>query len=157
RRRASHLHRQYLRDVGNGDRAGRGGPAVPFRANVERADPAVAFDHSAADGTARRPPIRAMSPQTVHIPGNDTATGRPTPVRLRVTDSAGSYYAPFGHATEFPTGRGEAVGGDVLVGGQRWAYIDGTCEIAVPPGELTVAARKGPEHRPLHETVKLPA
>ena len=33
---------------------------------------------------------------------------------LRVTDSAGDYYAPFGHAAEFPTGRGEAVGGDVV-------------------------------------------
>jgi hypothetical protein len=98
-----------------------------------------------------------MSLQTVHIRVNDAATGQPTPVRLRVTDAAGTYYAPFGHAAEFPVGRGEAVGGDLLVGGQRWAYIDGTCEIAVPPGELIVAACKGPEYRPLHETVNLPA
>jgi hypothetical protein len=98
-----------------------------------------------------------MSLQTVHIRVNDAATGQPTPVRLRVTDPAGTYCAPFGHAAEFPVGRGEAVGGDVFVGGHQWAYIDGTCEIAAPPGQLTVAVRKGPEYRPLDETVNLPA
>jgi hypothetical protein len=98
-----------------------------------------------------------MSLQTVHVRVNDAATGQPTPVRLRVTDATGTYYAPFGHAAEFPTGRGEAVGGDVMIGNERWAYIDGTCEIAVPPGQLTVAVRKGPEYRPLQETVNLPA
>jgi hypothetical protein len=98
-----------------------------------------------------------MNLQTVHIRVNDAATGQPTPVRLRVTDAAGNYYAPFGHAREFPVGRGEAVGGDVTICGERWAYIDGTCEIALPPGELTVAVRKGPEYRPLQQAVNLPA
>jgi hypothetical protein len=98
-----------------------------------------------------------MSLQTVHIRVNDAATGQPTPVRLRVTDSAGVYYAPFGHAAEFPVGRGEAVGGDVMIGNDRWAYIDGTCEIALPPGELRVAIHKGPEYRPVRETLNLPA
>src|SRR5207302_6145473 len=35
--------------------------------------------------------------------------------------------------------------------------IDGTCEMAVPPGELTVEVRKGPEFPPLREAVHLPA
>jgi hypothetical protein len=97
-----------------------------------------------------------MPLQIVHIRINDAGTGQPTPVRLRVADSEGGYYAPFGHAAEFPTGRGEAVGGDIVVNGERWAYIDGTCEIAVPAGELTVQATKGPEFRPLCETIQLP-
>jgi hypothetical protein len=99
---------------------------------------------------------RSMPLQNVHIRINDAATGQPTPVRLRVTDANGNYFAPFGHAAEFPTGRGEAVGGDVVVNGKRWAYIDGSCEIAVPPGELTIEATKGPEFRPLRETITLP-
>ena len=97
-----------------------------------------------------------MPLQHVHLRINDAATGQPTPVRLRVTDAAGNYFAPFGHAAEFPTGRGEEVGGDVVVNGERWAYIDGTCEIAVPPGELTIEAAKGPEFRPRRETINLP-
>jgi hypothetical protein len=74
-----------------------------------------------------------------------------------VTDAAGTYYPPHGHAIEFPTGRGEAVGGDLSFDGKRWAYIDGTCEIALPAGELTVEATKGPHYRPLNQQVHLPA
>jgi hypothetical protein len=97
-----------------------------------------------------------MSLQRVHLRINDVATGQPTPVRLRVTDVVGNYYAPFGHAAEFPTGVGEDVGGNVLIGRDRWAYIDGACEIAVPAGELLIEATKGPEYRPLREQLHLP-
>src|SRR5438105_8631234 len=97
-----------------------------------------------------------MPLQTVHVRVNDGATGQPTPVRLRLTDQAGNYFAPFGHAAEFPTGRAEAVGGDVVINGERWAYIDGTCEIALLPGELMIQAAKGPEHAALREPINLP-
>ncbi|HEX4591448.1 MAG TPA: hypothetical protein VH120_16045, partial [Gemmataceae bacterium] len=90
--------------------------------------------------------------QQVHFRINDAATGKPTPVRLRVTDAAGNYYAPYGRSTEFATGVGEDVGGNLLVGRERWTYIDGTCEIGVPPGELTIQATKGPEYKPLRQT-----
>lgn len=95
--------------------------------------------------------------QQVHLRVNDAATGKPTPVRLRVTDAAGTYYPPHGHAAEFPTGRGEDVGRNLLLDGKRWAYIDGTCEIRVPPGDLIVEAAKGPHYWPLIERVHLPA
>src|SRR5947209_17268875 len=98
-----------------------------------------------------------MPLQTVHLRVNDAATGQPTPVRLRVTGPDGTYYPPFGHSADFAIGRGEDVGGNVMVGTERWAFIDGTCEIALPPGAITVEARKGPEYRPLRETVQLPA
>jgi hypothetical protein len=98
-----------------------------------------------------------MSLQNVHLRINDAATGRPTPVRLRVTDAAGIYYAPFGRVTEsYPTAK-ENHGGDLFLNADRWTYIDGACEIAVPPGALTVEACKGPEYHPLRETVHLPA
>lgn len=93
--------------------------------------------------------------QTVHVRVNDAATGRPTPVRLRITDAQGSYYAPFGRQAAFPTEFAEAVGGNVLIGREAHAYIDGTCEIALPPGRLSVAIAKGPEYTPIHEAVVL--
>jgi hypothetical protein len=98
-----------------------------------------------------------MSLQQVHLRINDAATGKPTPVRLRVTDTAGNYYAPYGRSAEFAAGVGEDVGGKLCIGRERWTYIDGACEIAVPPGELTVQATKGPEYTPVQETVLLPA
>ncbi len=98
-----------------------------------------------------------MSPQQIHLRINDAATGQPTPVRLRVTDAAGNYYPPNGHPADFATGVGEDVGGNVMINGQRWAYIDGSCEISLPPGDLVIEATKGPEYRRLREPVHLPA
>ena len=95
--------------------------------------------------------------QTVHVRVNDAATGKPTPVRIRITDANGPYYPPLGRLGEFATGFAEDVGGNVLVGGEAYAYIDGTCEIPLPPGRLTVAIEKGPEYRPIREEVNLPA
>jgi hypothetical protein len=94
--------------------------------------------------------------QTVHVRVNDAATGKPTPVRIRITDANGPYYPPLGRLREFATGFGEDVGGNVMVGGEAFAYIDGTCEIPLPPGRLTVSIAKGPEYRPVREEVNLP-
>ena len=95
---------------------------------------------------------------TVHLRINDAATGKPTPVRVRVSGPDGTQYAPLGRSVEFPTRRNEAVGGGVAVGGERWLYIDGACEIALPAGvPLRVQAAKGPEYTPLDETVTLGA
>src|SRR5258707_15002987 len=86
--------------------------------------------------------------QTVHVRINDAATGQPTPVRLRIMDSEGQYYAPYGRLSRFATGRGYDVGGNVLLGRRAWAYIDGSCEVNLPAGPLVVELSKGPEYLP---------
>src|SRR5262245_3346574 len=93
--------------------------------------------------------------QTVHVRINDAATGQPTPVRIRFIDAAGNYYAPFGRLAEFATGVNQDVGGNVLVGDKQYCYIDGTCEIALPPGPIFIEAHKGPEFQPLVQQVEL--
>ncbi|MBM4071271.1 MAG: hypothetical protein FJ271_20390 [Planctomycetes bacterium] len=95
--------------------------------------------------------------QTVHVRVNDAATGKPTPARVRFTDSAGNYHAPFGRLATFATGRGKDVGGNLLLGRKEFAYIDGGCEIALPPGQLHVEIHKGPEYIPVNEEVLLTA
>jgi len=93
---------------------------------------------------------------TVHLRINDSVTGQPTPARVRVTSCDGTEYAPLGRFVEFPTGRNEAVGGQVLIGSTRWFYIDGWCEIRLPTGvPLRVQITKGPEYTPLDETLTL--
>ena len=94
---------------------------------------------------------------TVHVRVTDAATSKPTPVRLRIVDARGTYHAPLGRLTRFPTGTGEDVGGQVIVAGQPWAYIDGIFEVHLPPGLLTVEICKGPEYRPLCREVNLAA
>jgi hypothetical protein len=85
---------------------------------------------------------------TVHLRVNDSATGAATPVRLRVTNAEGEYFAPLGRLTTFATGRGLSVGGNVQIGTKNYALIGGTCEIALPPGNSLVEFSKGPEYRP---------
>jgi hypothetical protein len=93
--------------------------------------------------------------QTVHVRINDAATGQPTPCRVRFTDAEGKYYAPFGRLTEFDTGIGQDVGGNVRLGERSFAYIDGTCEIRLPAGPIHVDISKGPEFKPIHQRINL--
>jgi hypothetical protein len=93
---------------------------------------------------------------TVHLRIADPATKTPLPVRLRVTDAAGRYYAPLGRLAVFACGVGEDVGGSVRLGKDNFAHIDGTCEITLPAGEpLRFQAFHGPEWEPLDRTVTL--
>jgi len=92
----------------------------------------------------------------VHLRIADTITGRPTPVRVRLTGSDGTHYAPLGRAAEFPAGRNEDVGGHIKLGRERWWCINGACEIPLPAGvPLRVQVAKGPEWTPMDETVTL--
>lgn len=93
--------------------------------------------------------------QQVHLRINDASTGQPTPVRLRITDTAGTYYAPYGRLTEFATGVNQDVGGNVMIGAKKWCYIDGTCEILLPPGQLHIEITKGFEYKPIDEEITL--
>ncbi|HSQ54744.1 MAG TPA: hypothetical protein VLM40_03285, partial [Gemmata sp.] len=57
-----------------------------------------------------------------------------------------------------PTRRNEAVGGVLADGSERWFYIDGACEIALPAGApLRIQSAKGPVYRPIDESVTLGA
>ncbi len=92
----------------------------------------------------------------VHLRINDSTTGKPTPVRLRISSPEGVAFAPLGRSVEFPTGRNEAVGGHLKLGSERWFYFDGSCEIPLPSGiPLRVQVTKGPEYQPLDEKVTL--
>ncbi|MCI0377930.1 MAG: hypothetical protein L0215_10005 [Gemmataceae bacterium] len=93
--------------------------------------------------------------QTVHVRVNDAATGKPTPCRVRFTDAAGNYYAPLGRLVDFALGPNCDVGGNVQIGDKKYAYIDGTCEIDLPPGRILAEISKGPEYTPLADTIDL--
>lgn len=93
---------------------------------------------------------------TVHVRINDAATAKPTPVRLRISDSHGNHFPPLGRFVEFPTGKNEDVGGRVRLGRELWFYTDGSCEVPLPAEvPLRVQATKGFEYRPVDETVTL--
>jgi hypothetical protein len=92
---------------------------------------------------------------TVHVRVSDAATGQPTPVRLRLVDAAGVCRMPFGRLVKFALAPGADVGGQVRLGSVDFAYIDGICEVRLPPGPVRVEASKGPEYLPLCRDVVL--
>ncbi len=92
-----------------------------------------------------------MTLQSVHLRVTDA--GKQTPVRLRITDAQGTYHAPLGRRAHFP--ENADLGGNTRIAGQAWAYIDGACEIRLPPGELRVRIEKGLEYRPIDATTPL--
>lgn len=92
---------------------------------------------------------------SIHVRVNDQ-NGKPTAVRVRFTGPDGQAFAPAHRAAEFPTGRGEAVGGHLFIAGEVWHTIDGTCEVRLPAGvPIRVQVTKGPEFVPLDQTVTL--
>jgi hypothetical protein len=93
---------------------------------------------------------------TVHVRIKG-ATGKPTPARLRITDGGGAYHAPLGRQAHFLSGAGQDVGGQVLLEGKAFAYVDGVCEVKLPAGPLTVAIDKGVEYLPVRRQLNLNA
>src|SRR6185369_3499273 len=69
----------------------------------------------------------------------------------------GRLLAPLGCTTDFPTDSGIDVGGHVAIGPDRYHYIDGACEIALPTGEVTVDVSHGFEYQPTRHVVQLGA
>jgi hypothetical protein len=92
----------------------------------------------------------------VHVRVNDSVTGRPTPVRIRIGGPDGAYFPPLGRPPDFPVGRNEDVGGHVYLNGKRYAYIDGNAEFPLPTAvPLAIEISKGPAYIPVRETVTL--
>lgn len=93
---------------------------------------------------------------TVHLRVADAATRKPVPCRLRITDTAGNYFAPLGRLAVFACGVGEDVGGSIRLGRDNFAHIDGSCEVALPAGvSLRIQAFRGPEWTPIDHIVTL--
>ena len=92
----------------------------------------------------------------VHVRVTDAATGKPTPVRIRIAGPDGKYLPPLGRPPDFPVGRNEDVGGHLYLGGKHYAYIDGGAEFPLPTAvSLTVEITKGPAYVPVREKVTL--
>ena len=91
----------------------------------------------------------------VHVRVVDAATGKPTPVRLRFQGRDGRGYAPLGRTADFPIAENQEVGLHVRHGGHDYAYVDGSCEILLPPDPVEVEILKGPHFFPIQREVTL--
>jgi hypothetical protein len=95
---------------------------------------------------ATLPEQHRLYPVKVRI--RDRDTGEPVFARVHVRDTAGEYWPPAGHMKNFPTGFNSAVGGDVIVDGERFAYVQPQFQLPLAPGSYVLEADKGMEYEP---------
>ncbi len=93
-----------------------------------------------------------MNLQVVHLRVNDPQ-GQPTPIRLRVVSESGTYYPPLGRPGRIMPHQQGASGGNLLLDNDLHTYIDGTCEILLPAGDLVFHMSKGPNFSPRKDVV----
>jgi hypothetical protein len=103
-----------------------------------------------ADGKVR---VEVLTPRKtwVHVTVNDSATGKPTPVRIHFRAPDGRYLPPYGHRHEVNDNWFEDYGGDLKLGSTQYAYVDGRFQIELPVGEVYVEIAKGFEYQPLRQ------
>jgi hypothetical protein len=96
----------------------------------------------------------------VHVTVLDDETGRPVPCRIAFRSPEGVPYQPHGHHDHVNSDLGTwhiDVGGDLRLGRLTYAYIDGTCQGWLPPGDVLVDVARGFEYEPLRERVRIEA
>jgi hypothetical protein len=92
--------------------------------------------------------IEILEPGKVWLHGEvmDASTRKPTPVRLAFRSKEGRYIPPYGHRTEINDAWFEDYGADVKLMDTSFAYVDGTFQVELPPGDVYVEITKGFEY-----------
>lgn len=85
----------------------------------------------------------------------DTATGRPTPVRLAFRSKEGRYIPPYGHRTEVNYDFFQDYGADLRLTDTTFAYVDGTFQVELPLGEVFVEITKGFEYAAVRRKLRI--
>lgn len=85
----------------------------------------------------------------------DSATGRPTPVRLAFRSKEGRYIPPYGHRTEINDAWFQDYGADMILMDTSFAYVDGAFQVELPLGEVFVEITKGFEYVPVRRKLRI--
>ena len=84
----------------------------------------------------------------VRVSLRDQDTGGPIHARVHVRDHQGEYWPPQGHRTTIAKGWREDIGGDVIVDGKTFAYVNPDFVLPLPPGRYLMEIERGPEYVP---------
>ena len=93
--------------------------------------------------------------QWIHGRVLDSATHRPTPVRLAFRSKEGRYIPPYGHREDINDGFFQDYGGDVKLMDTPFAYVDGTFQVELPSGEVFLEMTKGFEHQAVRQRLEI--
>ena len=106
-------------------------------------------------GKVRIEVVGARGKQWVHVRVEDEDTGQPVGSRVHFRSEAGAYLAPHGHQADVNPAWFEDLGGDCMVHGTPYAYIDGTCQIELPVGAAYVEVVRGFEYEPRRQKLEI--
>jgi hypothetical protein len=85
----------------------------------------------------------------------DPESKRPTPVRLAFRSKEGRYIPPYGHRSEINDGWFQDYGADVKLMDTSFAYVDGTFQVELAPGEVYLEMTKGFEHQAVRQKIEI--
>ena len=106
-------------------------------------------------GSMRLELVAPKGRQWVHVRVEDADTGRPVGCRVHFRTVHGAYVAPHGHHADIRPTWLQGEGGDCLVRGVPYAYIDGTCQIDLPIGEVYTEVVRGFEYLPVRRRIEI--
>lgn len=84
----------------------------------------------------------------VRVTVHDADTGKPVMARVHVSDASGIHWPPEGHARVIPTALRENTGGDVVIGGKTFAYVEPEFTLPLPEGNYRMEVARGLEYEP---------
>lgn len=91
----------------------------------------------------------------VHLRVLDSKSNLPIAFRLRMIHANGSQACPLGRQLRFPLSANIGVGGQALLDGQVYHWIDGACEVMLEPGKYWVEVTRGNRYTPLARWVEV--
>lgn len=95
------------------------------------------------------------SRQWVHCQILDSETKRPTPVRLALRSKEGRYIPPYGHRADINDAWFQDYGADVKLMDTSFAYVDGTFQVELPPGDVYLEMTKGFEFQAVRQKINI--
>ena len=93
----------------------------------------------------------------VYVKVIDEETGKPIPTRARFLGTHGEYLPPYGHPYEVTPNWFEGEGGNVVLGGETFAYVPGEFQIELPIGNVFVELTKGFDYEPMRKKLTIEA
>jgi hypothetical protein len=87
----------------------------------------------------------------------DPESKQPTPVRLAFRSKEGRYIPPYGHRADINDGWFQDYGADVKLMDTSFAYVDGTFQVELAPGEYYLEMTKGFEHQAVRQKTEIQA
>ncbi|WP_133064350.1 CehA/McbA family metallohydrolase [Sandarakinorhabdus cyanobacteriorum] len=79
----------------------------------------------------------------------DKDTGEAVAARVHIEDANGVYWPPQFHMNVIPRGWREDIGGDVIIGGKTFAYVQSDFVAGLPAGRYTMEVARGLEYNPM--------